>query len=181
MHFIRHGQSHFNLGYEQSGRDPQIPDAPLTPHGFEQARGAAALLAGKGIRQIISSPYTRALQTASVLAETLSVGIHIEPLAGERCLYSCDIGTPASVLRAQWQHLDFSALDENWWPQMNESSFAVSRRIKAFKEKWGAAASSGGFVLVSHWYFLNSLTNHDFANCEVVFKELFSGKHKSFP
>jgi broad specificity phosphatase PhoE len=179
MHFIRHGQSHFNLGFDQQGRDPQIPDAPLTPYGFNQARNAARQLADKNITRIISSPYTRALQTATTLAEILGVAIHVEPLVGERCLYSCDIGTPASILRRQWQQLDLSALEENWWPEMNESVAALSWRTESFKQKWGAAASSGGFALVSHWYFLNTLTGHDFDNCEIVFKPLFSGKQKS--
>jgi broad specificity phosphatase PhoE len=48
MHFIRHGQSHFNLEYTRTGRDPGIHDAGLTDEGFEQARRAAAQLAGKG-------------------------------------------------------------------------------------------------------------------------------------
>jgi broad specificity phosphatase PhoE len=179
MHFVRHGQSHFNLGYQQQGFDPQTPDAALTPRGFEQAENVARRLADQNVRTIISSPYTRALQTSAAISDHLKIPVHVEPLAGERCLYSCDIGTPTSVLRNQWTTLDFSKLEEFWWPQEHESHASCLQRTVAFKKKWAPNASSGGFVLVSHWYFLNTLLGHDFDNCEILFKPIFSDKHKS--
>lgn len=181
MHFIRHGQSHFNLAYDRFGCDPQIPDAGLTPQGFAQARQAARQMAGKGIRRIISSPYTRALQTASVLAEEFGVPVFVEPLAGERCLYSCDIGTPTSLLRAQWVHLDFSGIEaENWWPGLNESHAALTQRIENFTQKWGREAEADTTVVVSHWYFLSAMTGRSLDNCEIVFKQI-SDRRRLFP
>ena len=173
MHFIRHGQSEFNHAYDTIGIDPNIPDAPLTPQGRQQARRAGRQLAGKGITRVIASPYTRALQTASIIAEEINVPLHVEPLIGERVLYSCDIGTPARQLRADWPHLDFSAIiDDNWWPQLGESAQALTRRVAGFTEKWSPHAVSGDIAIVSHWYFLNALTGRDFANGEVHFKKI---------
>jgi broad specificity phosphatase PhoE len=174
MHFIRHGESQFNLLYAQHGRDPGIHDAPLTPRGLTQAQAAGKKLAGKGITRIISSPYTRALQTASAIAEVIGADLTVEPLAGERRLYSCDIGTPAAALRQSWQHLDFSALQtDQWWPQKDETHADVARRVAAFGDKWGERLQGGGYALVSHWYFLHALTSHDLDNGEIVFKKLF--------
>jgi broad specificity phosphatase PhoE len=82
MHFVRHGQSYFNLGMERVGRDPNIADAALTSLGLAQAEIAAQQLMGRGIRRVIASPYTRALQTALVIAEHLNVALIVEPLAG---------------------------------------------------------------------------------------------------
>ena len=166
---------------EKMGHDPDMPDAALTEKGLVQAERAASVLAGRGIKQIIASPYTRALQTASIIAERLKVGVTVEPLAGERCLYSCYIGSPVRDLSAKWPHLDFSAVAENWWPDRGEPHHALMRRVAAFQEKWRKPLAGGGFVLVSHWYFLNALTDEDFSNGEVMFKPDFFGKRKSLP
>ena len=68
MILLRHGQSEFNLHFTATRRDPGIIDPRLTPLGHDQARQAAEALAGQGIRRIIVSPYTRALQTAAPVA-----------------------------------------------------------------------------------------------------------------
>jgi broad specificity phosphatase PhoE len=173
MHFVRHGQSEFNLAQQEYGRDPGILDAPLTPLGFEQARRAAKDLAGRGITSIIASPYTRALQTASTIAAEIGAGLHICPLAGERRIYSCDIGSPLSRLKETWTHLDFSGVPtENWWPAADESLGDLSRRVVAFKSKWKDLATPQN-ALVSHWYFINALTGRDMENGEVAFHAVF--------
>lgn len=174
MHFIRHGQSEFNLGYNRTGRDPGTPDAALTPLGSEQARHAGAALSGRGITQLVASPYTRALQTATEIAGVLGVGIVVEPLAGERSLYSCDIGTPVAQLQASFPHADFSTVaDGQWWPTLGETDAQLATRIAAFRAKWHALFHTGTYALVSHWYFLNALTDYDFENGEVLITKEF--------
>ena len=175
MHFIRHGQSEFNQAMNLHGRDPGIHDAPLTDKGREQARRAAERLAEHEIEHILCSPYTRALQTTEIIVETLKVPVTIEPLVAERALYSCDVGTPISVIRKKWGHMaDFSAVEtEHWWPQdCNESHSAVQKRVKAFHKKWGSHAKPESLLVVSHWYFINTLTQDDLENCENIFFNL---------
>ena len=75
MILLRHGQSEFNLHYSATKRDPGIEDPRLTPLGHEQAEHAAEALANAGVRRIIASPYTRALQTAAPLARRLADAI----------------------------------------------------------------------------------------------------------
>ncbi|MDD5587068.1 MAG: phosphoglycerate mutase family protein [Alphaproteobacteria bacterium] len=169
MRFIRHGQSEFNVVFDRTGRDPGIPDAPLSPLGFRQAEVAAKGLKGQGVTSIISSPYTRALQTATTIAGVLGVGVRAEPLASERRLYSCDIGTPASLLRQEWPQADFSALaEERWWLPAKESHNDLMRRIEAFSVKWGWQDGADGFLVVSHWYFIHGITGCGAGNAEVV-------------
>lgn len=182
MRFIRHGQSAFNVHFDRDGSDPGIADAPLTPHGFHQARKAAEKLAGQGVAMIVSSPYTRALQTASTIAEVLGIGIVAEPMARERRLFSCDIGTPTRVLRAAWPQVDFSAVQhEHWWrfpapadenalPERGpaEEQHEVHRRCDAFMAKWRPQAATRPLLVVSHWYFIHAATGKDVANAEIV-------------
>ena len=172
MHFIRHGQSEFNKAMNTYGRDPGIHDAPLTDEGREQARHAAQRMAKHPIEHIICSPYTRALQTAEIITKTLKVPVTVEPLVAEKALYSCDIGTPISVMRERWAHLaDFSAATvEHWWPQDgNESDHDVQRRMKQFFKKWSGHPKPEKLLIVSHWYFINAVTGEDLRNCENVF------------
>ena len=77
MILLRHGQSEFNLHFGATRRDPGVVDAPLTALGHTQAEEAAQRLLGEGIRRIIVSPYTRALQTAAPIAATLAVPVFV--------------------------------------------------------------------------------------------------------
>jgi len=169
MLFMRHGQSEFNVVFDATGRDPNLPDAALSELGRQQVQKAAENLKDKGITRIISSPYTRALQTASATASLLGLKIHVEPLVGERRVYSCDIGSPASLLKKEWPDVDFSLLtEEKWWIPPKESQADVERRARHFSQQWKERAGSSGLLVVSHWFFIGALTGRDMANAEVI-------------
>lgn len=178
MFVIRHGQSAFNLEFNRTGRDPGIRDAPLTPRGVMQAEGAAHLLKDKGLTRIISSPYTRALQTAKAVSRELGLGITAEPLLGERALYTCDIGTPTAALRASWPDIDFSRVEQDvWWPK-NESQEDIERRVAAFLALWDAPEMKTT-LLVSHWYFIFTLSGGlDAENAEILHRDTQGRFHK---
>lgn len=169
MYFIRHGQSEFNIHFDRTGKDPQIPDSPLSSFGVHQVEAAAKKLAQTKIEVIISSPYTRALQTAAAIAGVLKAPIHVEPLVGERRLYSCDIGTPVPTLKQRWSQVDFAAMPEEgeWWMPFHESASALEKRATAFSVK-AAALRKDTTLVVSHWYFLHAMTGRGLDNAEIV-------------
>ena len=72
IYLIRHGQSEFNAAHVQGCPDPMIWDAPLTALGREQARKARAEIAGLGIQQVLTTPLTRAIQTAKIIFDGLA-------------------------------------------------------------------------------------------------------------
>ncbi len=169
MLFLRHGESAFNAVFDRDGSDPGKPDAPLTSRGHQQAAAVGARLAGKGITTIFSSPYTRALQTATAIGGVIGAPVRVEPLVGERRLYSCDIGTPASILKRDWPQVDFSLLtEENWWLPAKESHEDLLRRIEAFRAKWRGEEDENSVLAVSHWYFIYGMTGCDLGNTEMV-------------
>src|SRR5262249_17912779 len=94
MILLRHGQSEFNLHFTATPPDPGLGDPPLTPLGHAQAAQAVKNLAGHRIARIISSPYTRALQTAAPLARTYGISVVINPIVRERYAFACDVGSP---------------------------------------------------------------------------------------
>src|SRR4051812_13659841 len=105
MLLIRHGQSQFNAVFSVTREDPGIPDPVLTEEGVRQIRETAQLLTARTqrgepeVRRLISSPYTRALQTATLIADKLKLEVTIDPRVRERAAFMCDIGTRALDLQ----------------------------------------------------------------------------------
>ena len=84
MYLARHGQTMFNVIFGETKQDPGIEDPPLTELGFEQAAALAEQCAELDIHRIISSPYTRALETARMVANRLDIPVTVEPDVRER-------------------------------------------------------------------------------------------------
>ena len=88
--FIRHGQSEFNAVHKDGDNDPLIFDAPLTDKGRRQAEEARSLVADLGIKQVITSPLTRAIQTALCIFDGIAPINH-----HQRC--SATMGTNPAI------------------------------------------------------------------------------------
>ena len=107
MILLRHGETVFNVLFGRTRRDPGVRDPRLTERGREQAAEAARVLEGNSITRVLASPYTRAIQTANVIARALDVPLDIDETIRERFSYSCDVGTPRSVLAMRWPDYAF--------------------------------------------------------------------------
>lgn len=169
MILVRHGQSEFNVVFSETRRDPGIVDPRITALGRDQAQAAAVAIeaAIDRIERIVSSPYTRALETAAVLSATLRAPIQVDPLVGERGVFFCDIGTPATELRRQWPALDLDHLGEEWWPR-NEDEASLGHRGERFLEGAAAHPQRDRTVVVTHWGFIRALTGLTVSNGAVV-------------
>ncbi len=164
---VRHGESEFNVVFSKTRIDPGIKDPHLTPAGRQQARLAAAALAGHAIARIVCSPYMRTLQTAQIIAATLNVAIEIEPLVRERGYFACDIGTPASELQQLWPEHDFDHLDEIWWHE-DEGEEMVDLRCNRFRARIVDHPDWPNIAVVAHWGFIRTLTGFRLGNGELV-------------
>lgn len=69
VYLLRHGETQWNREEIFRGR----ADIPLNEAGRKQAAAAATYFAGKGIREIYSSPLKRAFETAQIVARALGV------------------------------------------------------------------------------------------------------------
>ena len=166
MILLRHGQSAFNLAFTATRRDPGIPDPHLTPLGQQQADAAADALAAEGIRHIVASPYTRALQTAAPVARRLNLPITVNPIVRERYAFACDVGSPRDTELAAplARHRDFSG-------HRRRSVVAGGRgagpnqvqdraRCPVPRRDGGAARTGPNTLVVSHWGFLLCADRH---------------------
>lgn len=103
---VRHGQTASSARSAYSGRS----DIPLTETGREQALQAARALAGAGVDAVISSPLTRARDTAQAIAAATGAPLRVDeritevdygPFEGlDRAGASERIGAPFEAWRA---------------------------------------------------------------------------------
>jgi glucosyl-3-phosphoglycerate phosphatase len=164
MILIRHGQSQFNVVYGATGVDPGIADPGLTEDGRRQAQTAAAALAGEPVERLVASPYSRAVETAEIIAGALSLPIEIDARVREHCRFHCDIGSPRSALARRWPGLDFAHLEERWWPDLDESEAMLAERCEAFRAAMAALAGWRRIAVVTHWGFIRVLTGRRVPN-----------------
>lgn len=66
---LRHGQTDWNLAARLQGST----DIPLNDTGREQARRAAEILRDQNVERIVSSPLSRALETARIVGEAIGL------------------------------------------------------------------------------------------------------------
>jgi broad specificity phosphatase PhoE len=168
MILLRHGQSEFNVHFSVTRRDPGIIDPKLTELGHAQAAEAAQRLAHEGIKRIVTSPYTRALQTVAPIAKALGVAVVINPIVRERYAFACDIGTPRTELEQTWPDHDFSTIEEIWWPPIEEPADQVVGRAARFRAEMAALPDWSDTLVVSHWGFILSMTGQSITNCQML-------------
>ncbi|MBB3038949.1 bifunctional RNase H/acid phosphatase [Hoyosella altamirensis] len=145
---LRHGQTQLSIERRYSGRG----DHALTPEGHRQARFAAERLARQRgrIAAVISSPLTRAQQTARAVADGLDVDVHVRD-----GFIETDFG--------EWEGLTFAEaaerdpeLFQRWLtdtsvaPPGGEPFDEVHRRIQKAKDELVADYSGANVIVVTH-------------------------------
>ncbi len=92
--FLRHGETDWNARGLSQGN----VDVPLNAAGISQAKAAALLLQGRGIASIVSSPLSRARDTATMAGEALGL-----PVATDDELHEVEFGAQeAQPMAGAW-------------------------------------------------------------------------------
>lgn len=92
---LRHGQTDWNIDFRLQG----ITDIPLNATGLQQAATAASVLRASDWDFIVSSPLTRAKQTAEAVASELQISeVAIEELLLER-----SFGDAEGMTHEEWK------------------------------------------------------------------------------
>jgi 2,3-bisphosphoglycerate-dependent phosphoglycerate mutase len=115
----------------------------LSHAGRQQSERIADLLGGHDIAAIISSPYTRAMQTVQPLADRLRMTIAIDPDLRERRLSSGPLEDFRASLEATWQ--DFELVHPG-----GESSAAAQARVSRAIRRIAALGGSRDVVIATH-------------------------------
>ena len=172
---IRHGQSTANVAWDETGLDPGLPDARLTAEGERQVREAGDRLRGRPIELVVTTPLTRALQTAlGIFADHPSrPRLVVEALHRERLEGGGDVGRSPAHLVAEYPMLELGHLPEVWWHAAGAPGplgFAVEpldlvlERVRLFRA-FLAGRPERHIAAVGHGTFFHHLTGVALPNC----------------
>ena len=135
--FIRHGQTDWNLNKQLQGSS----DIPLNDTGRAQARDAVATLEGVDWEVIVSSPLSRARETAAIIAAGLQ--IELGPAYDELIerAYGEGEGATAEVIAERWP--------DHQYPGLESLDSVVARGVAAL-ERIDAEFGDRNTLIVCH-------------------------------
>jgi broad specificity phosphatase PhoE len=145
VNLVRHGEVHNPAGVLYG----RLPGFKLSTAGEEMALKAAAALAGRDVRAVVSSPLERAVQTAVPIAEQFG----LEPGTDDRLIESENVfegktfgvGDGALSRPGNWRYFS-----NPFKPSWGEPYAIVAARVLAACADARARAEGGEAVLVSH-------------------------------
>jgi probable phosphoglycerate mutase len=135
--FIRHGQTDWNRDLRLQGSS----DIPLNDTGRAQAADAVAVLAGTDWGAVVSSPLSRARETAQIIADGL--GVELGPAYADLIErdYGEAEGATAEEIADRWPNQPYPGI---------ESLHSVVARGRAALELISAAYGDANVVIVCH-------------------------------
>lgn len=166
FYFVRHGEPNYRpieeRGFIGHGRDL----APLTERGIQQLKATSRDERLKGCNVIVSSPYTRAMQSAAILSKELGLDLQVEVdlhewlpdrtfnyKIGELKLLSDDFSLHKGV---------YPNNEERRW----ESAASIIERVKRVLDEY---AKYDKVILVCHGTLIRIVTGHaDAAQGEII-------------
>jgi len=138
---VRHGEVPANAEGLLLGR----ADPSLTATGRRQAAALAELLPRPA--RIVSSPLTRAQETAAVLAEGTDAVVEVDPRWVELDYGHLDGKPPTALGERAWHEF---RTDPDFVPPGGESLSSLCRRVREACEELAADAADSDVVVVSH-------------------------------
>ena len=149
---VRHGETPGN-----AARVIQTPDTPLSPRGVAQAERLADRLAAWAVSRILTSDYSRARMTASVLGAAIGVAPELDPDLRERNF--------GDLRGSAYADLDVDPFAPGYVPPRGESWDALHARVDRVWERLIAVAGRerGDVVVVTHGLVCHSLVSRHLA------------------
>jgi broad specificity phosphatase PhoE len=152
---VRHGLTELNRDKRVGGRY----DAPLIEEGRRQAREASEAFDGTAFDVVISSPLSRALETAEIIAGVSREDIEVEEECAERSFGKMEGLTPAQVRERlpQVRYVRIGHVDYSLNPPGGESFEQLHERARRFLDRTLELHGGKKIVLFGHENFLQQL------------------------
>ncbi len=120
FYFIRHGEPDYSEKNTKIYQGFGINLSPLSDKGIQQAKKAAKDSRLKDTDVILSSPYTRALQTAAILSKEIGSEIVIETdlhewLANKNYIYDDEEAIERNYQQYEYYHGEYPKGKEMIW------------------------------------------------------------------
>jgi len=151
IYFIRHGETLMNSRHVH-----QHYDEPLSEEGQGQAQVVAEFVKTLGITELITSPFTRARQTATYIGELLDLPYTIDTVVHETIRPSYLYGTPHFSFSTYRyiSNLFLHRLSDVWNDNDGENMFDVRNRVHDAKDMI-MELESDSMAIVSHAVFID--------------------------
>ncbi len=153
IYFIRHAQS------DRFVHDDRT--RPLTAEGLTDTKKVTLALRNAGIQHIVSSPYTRTIQTVADLAKTLALPIETDEDFRERHAGVWHGENFLDFIRMQWEDFSYRIMDGECLAEVQKRNIAALHRVL---EKYGGkvtAIATHGTALSTILHYYNPAYNFD--------------------
>jgi broad specificity phosphatase PhoE len=160
FHLIRHGEAAWAAMHARGAQGRDFNFVELTPAGVAQIEALAADARLKSAEAVISSPYTRALQSAAILSRRLNLPLHVEHDLHE-WLYDRDPYAPFVADEVERRRQHYFASDRFAPPESQlawETAFEVRTRVEAVLRRHAHHDAS---IVVCHVGVIFSLTGRE--------------------
>jgi broad specificity phosphatase PhoE len=160
IYLVRHGEADYGA-IERRRWPGELADlAPLTARGFQQATAAGEQLASVGAATLLSSPFTRTMQTASAVSCRVGLAIEVELDLHE--WLPDDTFSWHDLADVRTLVADFDACDGEWPPgerRVWEPLSSVRRRTTAvLRRASDCGPGRGSLIAVCHEIVIRSVT-----------------------
>jgi len=135
---LRHGQTDWNVDMRLQG----ISDIPLNDFGRQQAVVAAEVLKTQGWQSIISSPLSRAFETAQIVGSAMG----LEDIKIQQLLLERSFGVAEGMTYDQWK-LDFT---HGHNAEDSETISELDARVLRLLEELAQSCAGTRTLTVSH-------------------------------
>lgn len=147
VYFIRHAQS------DRFVQDDRT--RPLTAEGMSDTVKITEALENTGIKHIISSPYTRTIQTVTDLSEKLGIEIETDEDFRERNAGQWHGENFLDFIRLQWENFSYHILD-------GECLADVQKRNISALHRWIEKYNGKTIAIATHGTALSTMINYYF-------------------
>ncbi len=150
VYLVRHGESLGNISQVH-----QAQNCELSQEGQRQADKLAARFSDLAVDLLISSPITRAAQTAEKIAKVVNLPIHYDRRIEEIRRPSSVVGKKASdpQVAKLWATIRSHQHDPDYHHSDEENFFDVKKRMQSFLQELPTRKESN-IVVVSHGHAL---------------------------
>jgi broad specificity phosphatase PhoE len=154
---VRHGETAWPAMHARGARGRDFNFVELTPSGVAQIEALARDPRLQAAQAILSSPYTRALQSAAILSRLLNLPLHVEYDLHE-WLYDRDPYAPFVPEAVEQRRQHFYASDRfmpSAQPLAWETAFEVRTRVETVLRTYAHDSTA---IVVCHVGVIFSLT-----------------------
>ncbi len=163
FYFVRHGKTDYSEKNTKIYQGYGVNLAPMSETGIMQIKETAKDERLKGTDIILTSPYTRAVQTASILSKELGVDIKIETdlhewLANKNFVYDSVEAMDAAFREYEKNQGKYPDGEEKAW----ESKEALRKRILSVLEKYKGYEK---VIVAGHGLMIQAVTQGKLPEC----------------